>query len=311
MFGDFPKQHPMKPSLLIAGAVALFGTLPLHAQSPYTADSNTLILYHFDEEPGISTVIDNSGHDRNAARGDANSGGATALPGMGYAQSPTSGLSSRTNWTEPNGPTDPASFLYTLGQGDFTIEAWIRLDDLDFTGNRNIMAIQSGTVVQPDLSFSILKNANGVFLALGDVNGPNRAYTSGVNLGLQVDQWYHIAVTGTDNGNGTSTYRFYFNSPGADTDPSPIYTTTNTYMAPGGENTVPRRLEIGNYYGSSGTAFFPGSIDEFRISDVARTTFETLQPIPEPSQVALVLAGGALVAGQMLKKTNKKQLRYQ
>ncbi len=300
----------MKPSLLIAGAVALLGTLPLHAQSPYTTDSNTLILYHFDEDPGISTVIDSSGNERNATRGDANSGGATALPGMGYSQSPTSGLSNRTNWTEPNAPTDPSSFLYTLGQGDFTIEAWIRFDSLDFS-SRYIMVIQSGTVVQPDLSFSVRKNPDTAQfqLALGDVGGPNRVYTTGADFALQVDQWYHVAVTGTDIGDGKSTYRFYFNSPGADINPDPIYTSTNTYMAPSGEDTAPRRLEIGNYYGASGTTFFPGSIDEFRISDVARTTFDTLQPIPEPSHMALVLAGGVLAGGQIWKRTNKKQRR--
>lgn len=300
----------MKPSLLIAGAVALLGTLPSHAQSPYTADSSTLILYHFDEEAGTSVVIDSSGHDRNATRGDASSGGAAALPGMGYAQSPTSGLNKRTNWTESNGPTDPSSFLYTLGQGDFTIEAWIRLDSLDFS-SRYIMTVQSGTVVQPELSFSILKTGGNFYLALGDVSGPNRVYTSGASLNLQVDQWYHVAVTATDIGNGKSTYRFYFNTPGSDINPNPIYTNTNTHMFPSAEDTVPRRLEIGNYYGNNGLTFFPGSIDELRISDIARTTFETLQPIPEPSHAALVLAGGVLVAGQLFKKTNKKQRREQ
>lgn len=261
-------------------------------QTPYVTDANTLFLYHFDETSG-STANDSSGNERHATYGTSVILNQPSLPGLTNAIKTTYTENSpqgRVTWKDIANPNGEDSFLYNLTSGDFTVEAWIRLDETFDPGNRTIIAIQPDGTNTRDFSFGIhrrsLENGGTYHLAVGDTTGPNRAWSIGKPITLELGTWYHVAVTGTKLNDTQWSYKFYYNQAGDSSTPDPLYTNTNTYLAPD-ESTNLRSLGIGSY-GAWGLGYFPGAIDEVRISNIARTQFDTLAVIPEPSSLLLI-----------------------
>lgn len=276
------------------GTVTLAISSIAYAQQPYTTDTNTLFLYHFDETSG-TTAYDSSGNGLDATYGSSMNIGLPSVTGLSNTIKTTNNLNGRTTYLDTTSP-GTNSFLYNLSAGDFTIETWVRLDENFSSGNRFLAAIQPEGVALWDLSFTILASSGNYYLALGDKNGPNRVWTVGKPITLTLGTWYHLAVTGTALTNGTNwSYKFYYTEAGGGTTtPTALYTNINTYLAPRDANSTNNRiLGMGNYYGDNGLAYFPGLIDEVRISDIARTEFMTL--IPEPTTLFLLGTGAALL----------------
>lgn len=278
------------------GALALL-TGSAWAQAPYTTDANTLLLYHFNEGSGATTAVDSSGYSRDATYGSSVTTGLPAQTGMGNAAQTTNSLNNgRITYTDTANPNGKNSFLYSLSSSSFTLEAWVKPNASffsDFTsGNSPIIAIQpDGYSADIDLQFSILASGGNYYFALGDMAGPNRVWTYTAPLNWVADTWYHVAVTGYETVTpGEWNYTFYNNVAGDSTTPSAWGGTVwgNTIMSPVSGTTNMRGVEVGNYYGNGGESYFRGEIDEVRLSNMARTEFQT---IPEPSVVFLLGLG--------------------
>lgn len=261
-------------------------------QTPYVTDANTLFLYHFDETSG-STANDSSGNGRHATYGSNVLTGVSSAAGLGQAIQPAPNSNGRVSWvdTSTSNTEGQDSFLYDLVQEDFTIEAWIRFDSLNFTGNRFIFNIQPSEHFTYDLRLSIIgyDNANyGGALSLGHGGSLNHTFTT-TPYSWEVDTWYHIAVSATNTDGANSVFRFYINEAGDSTTPDPYYTRTISDLFPHTSLTQ-RRIEIGGYYNiaDGSSSYFPGAIDEVRLSNIARTQFDTLAVIPEPSSLLLI-----------------------
>ncbi len=284
---------------LLAGSF-LFPAM-IWAQTPYVTDANTLFLYHLDETSG-TTATDSSGNGRHATYGSAVTINLPSQPGLDTSIKGANNLSGRTTWKDTANPDGQDSFLYHLTEGSFTVEAWVRLDeDFDYETNRMIVVIQPDGQALADFSFSIRRRSSddgGTYhLAVGDKNGPNRAWSFNTPLDWELGEWYHVAVTGTPTGTpGQWNYKFYNNQVGDSVTPTAIHSSNNTMLAPRDTLTQLRTLEIGNYYGGSGLGYLPGQIDEVRISNIARTQFDTLAVIPEPSSLLLWGVGIGCIA---------------
>lgn len=308
---------------LLLGTV--FGLTSLQAQSPYTPNASTLFLYHFDEDAGSTQAADASGANRHATRMSAATAGGGAQTGMGLSHAPATGLNARTYWVDPAAPGTSGSVLHELITGEFTIEMWFRSDAGSLSTTRNLVVIQPATATNPsqtpnpwgaDFSINLVGNSGNPYLTLSDGGQINFFHTNGRQSiqPIVAEQWYHLALTARPISETQTVYTFYLNTPGTDPTPTAFHTMTGrTLMHHAGGSTPPqvpyaglnRRLEIGSNYSNNGLNYFAGQIDELRISNVALTTFDTLQPIPEPSH-AILLMGGAilLMGGSFLRRTS-------
>lgn len=282
--------------ILTAAACLAFGGI--HAQTPYVTDGSTLLLYHFDQNSGSGTAPDSSGNGRNAALG---AGVTSGLPSTGSLDTSVQAGSSRADgiigWTDTANPNGQNSFLYNLTDGPFTVEMWIKWQEPTAETQQLLLFSVSPTdsFLAVDFIFSIYHTADGTDrLAVGNNDGPNRILTDAYEF--TADDWYHLAVTYSPDGVGGADVAFYVNTAGSSTTPAPFYTydgdTVPGKLAPYDGSTAERVAEIGRGNSVYFSAF-PGQIDEFRLSDVARTQFDTLA-VPEPSSVTLML--GSLAA---------------
>jgi len=255
-------------------------TASLPAQTPYAADDDTLFLYHFDEGDNPARVFtDSSGNGRDAIYGSAARAGLESVKGLELSAATAGKLEGRITWKDTSESNGKNSLLYKLPSGEFTIEAWVKPGP-EFENfkseNRHLVVIQADGAPYADFSFSVHAADGKYYLAIGDMGGPNRSWTHTAPLDWKIGEWYHVAVTGEEVADG---FRYsFFSNPAGDTSisPTPIYSTVNTPLEPQNSSADPRSLEIGNYYGNNGESYFPGQIDEVRISNIARTEFETL-----------------------------------
>jgi len=286
-----------KTVALIGVASALAAVSSVYSQIQYTTDANTVALYHLNETSG-STAFDSSGNNWNATIGSTVSKGRPSQPGLYTSMKTAASLSTgRISYLDTSTTNGQQSELYTMASTAFTLEAWIKFDSLEFTSNVMIAAVQPFQNVVYDYRLGVLGSggANPYALTFGTGSTPNMAFPLG-GLSWTVDQWYHVAVTVENTGPGASdtVIKLYRNVAGDSTTPSPIYTTTRGDLVLNTSSTAQRQLEIGNYYGANGAYYFPGSIDEVRVSNIARTEFSTLA-IPETSTTAMLGIGAVLL----------------
>jgi len=227
--------------------------------------------------------VDSSGNHRDAIYGSATQTGQSSLKGLGSSAKTSGKLEGRITWKDDSATDGRNSLLYKLPREEFTIEAWVKPDE-DFkkftSGNRFLVVIQPEGVGFADLSLSVLADAGRYYLALGDGNGPNRVWTHTIPLEWEIGQWYHVAVTAEPVAPKQWNYKFYLGRAGDPAMATAIHSSTNTPLVGRDDLDQPRTLEIGNYYGNNGESFFPGQVDEVRISNTLRTEFETLNTPP-------------------------------
>jgi len=139
----------------------------------------------------------------------------------------------------------PTSTEFGFGTGAFTVECWIRPDDVS-AGDRHIFDTRDSGADA---------NAGRLYIATNQVRfniGGSDVVTSGATT-LSADTWYHIAITRS----GTDLKLFV--------DGSEAGSTTNS-----NDLGSTKRLFIGaNFAGSNP---FSGHIDEFRVSNTGRYT---------------------------------------
>ena len=137
----------------------------------------------------------------------------------------------------------PTSTEFGFGTGAFTVECWIRPDDVS-AGDRHIFDMRDSGADA---------NAGRLYIATNQVRfniGGNDVVTSGATT-LSVDTWYHVAIARS----GTNLKLFV--------DGSEVGSTTNST-----DLGSTKRLFIGANFDAANP--FSGHIDEFRVSNTGR-----------------------------------------
>lgn len=278
------KTAPATCWLVVSIGVACLA-LGVHASAapvPYTPSASTQLLYHLNETSG-TTAADASGHGRDATYGANVILGQPAQPGFGYAISSQTGLAGRTYYTDTGTGVD--SFLYASGAVDFSVDTWVKLDNLDFTSRPVIFSVQPNGSTEVDYNLALLPSTNSFHpraLTFSDNGDANKVFVNG-GLTWDTDTWYHIAVeVHQDTETPENSYiRIYRNAAGdtptvvAERNGADALITSSSLEAD-------RNFEIANQYGNSGKDFFPGEVDEVRFSRI----------VPEPGTVAMTFLLG-------------------
>jgi hypothetical protein len=216
------------------------------AYSTAAAASNTMLLLHFDGANG-STAFTDSGPNAFAftPNGDAQ---------ISTAQSKFGGASGLFDGSGDFLRCDPFSAV-NIGTGDFTIECFI-YKTAGLTTTANIVAFDE---TASSTRWGFYWRGSGSRLAI--FNTPQSAVLVG-NTSLALNTWYHIAFV-RDSGQ----YRIYLNG---------VLDGTATPTA--------RALPSSNLFigqSSSNSEYWPGHIDELRISSAALYT-ENFTPPTAP-----------------------------
>lgn len=294
-------HHPMKRStpyiyhhLCRLGLITMLATAAFQGQAdlvgPYTADANTLFLLHFDEAAG-GTVTANAGskggnfYTCNLSAASATPPVVTTMLGAaGFVSGLTNFNNCLTNPTtgylagydfnnngayqgEGTAPAADALAMTNLnlgngGQTPFTIEALIQPTTL--AANQEIICTDSGAgnrafqfrITSPgNLTFAFITAGGSASVAI-PTTGPD-AFVAG--------SWYHVAVVY----NGTSAQLYWTKLDPANGAAHALGAATVMALgATQGAFTGP--LIIGNENRGAAGEQFQGSIDEVRISSVAR-----------------------------------------
>jgi len=292
-------RKPMKFQLPLATVTLASGLLVpvLHAGvQPYTADANTVYLYHLNEA-ALATSAANAGSsgfnaiafDGNPANNNATTAqpvatnilGATGYTGFGNAANISAidlGLGVDANASGGfqmglNGGASPDAILHSSfagADGSFTMEAMLNIPAI--TGPTREIICTDNSVGTRGFQFRINATGNLEFNFIGTAPA---AYlvpipTTGTH-GFVANQWFHVALS-YDGPTHTTTYYWTRVSSGS--------TTANVIGTPGTVETtdgaVSAPLVIGNEARSAGSGVNSGEgliglMDEVRISKVART----------------------------------------
>ncbi|MBI1368468.1 MAG: hypothetical protein GC162_07415 [Planctomycetes bacterium] len=296
-----------------AGQAAVLG--------PYTADSNTLLLYHFDEVSGGSdpgnpivnfgangtsyNLTNTGGFDgRDNVLGNGGGYGATAFTGFGSAfdvlrsgnNTYHSGVSGSSVGGGLNIGTSFAQSNLQSASGALTYEALIKVSDI--TNEHQILSRDTSSGTRGfvfEIAGGILK-----LVSSGGGSAVNATIpTSGANA-FAADTWFHVAVTytGADGVSG-NTKIYWTKVDNAATQANLIGSGTLNDMANattdlviGSSNRSPYRFEL-------------NAVDEVRVSDVVRTADQFIfGPVVVPSPAALP-GGLALLAFAALKRRRR------
>lgn len=214
--------------------------------TPYYLDNDTKILAHFDGPDLSTSFVDETGKTFTAV-GTAHIDwsqkryGSSAMVGDGAG----------------GGFTTPDHADFNLGSGNFTIEAWFRIDATDAGGSQRLMAGQiNSTSTAASTSFYIERMSTNKMRALFGIGAGNVSVQSLANYtGSTNPGWHHFAVVRS----GTSLMMFIDG------------VLQNTSAMVGTVNNSTNLLAIGRG-GEIATASWKGWIDEFRLSLIARYT---------------------------------------
>ena len=256
-------------SLSILTIAAAVSSIPLYtteaAPTPYTADANTLHLWHFDDaDPGPSTNAVAEGFNLDAAGGAIL--GSAGFPGFGNTGNTSANTGSGFR------SSDPVAVSSVTGvDGAFTFEAMIKTSSIT-SGNQMIVSMEAnGGIVTRPFQFRI----NGVGqLQLNNVasaaSPPPVAIPTTGDDAFVADEWFHVAVTYTGAEGEADNFKFYWTKVDATRTAANEIVSLQMTADLTGNNAV---FGVGNDYrtvGTGNTNNIKGSIDEVRISNIAR-----------------------------------------
>ena len=288
-------------ALLLAGGTCQAAT----GFAPYEVDAATLHLWHLDE---AGPPFADAGLHPTAMRGLLN-GAKPGQPGLAdfgssvsFALSPTGEAPSN----RPYGPILLAQPALDIGlldnvdpefpvmgeNGAFTMEAVVKLDLLPAASPgfaADIVSMDDDVAENRVFLFRIEKPGFLSFVPIsGDaVRGGGLATipTSGPHA-INTSEWFHVAVTYDGNENVPNNLKLYWTRIGSG--------ASGANQIGSGTLTADLRRELGDFaIGNSGKInnlgpfeFFPGCIDEVRISNLARAPHDFFFVSPEAKQAA-------------------------
>lgn len=285
------------PGLLLASA-GLSVAAPV--ATPYAADATTLHLWHFNEP---TPPFRDSGTSPTSLLGLLNGAqaGAPALAQFGSSVRFVYDPANESGRERPYGPILLAKPLLDIGDADnvdapfpvtgddgaFTMEALVKLDALPSASPgyaADIITMDDDIAAHRVFLFRIEKPGFLSFVPLfGDaVRGGGLATipTSGAHA-INTHDWFHVAVTYDGNENVSNNLRLFWTRLGSGAE--------SANQIGSGTLSADLRLELGDFaIGNSGKfnnlgpfEFFPGYIDEVRISGIARRAHDFCFVSPE------------------------------
>jgi hypothetical protein len=212
-------------------------------------DSNTVALWHFDNNLNDSSQRGHNG--TFAGAGGSLSNVQSKFGGYSYLQTAYTGAINV-----------PASPDWNMGFSDWTLETWGYINQASFPSYSGIWGIPSNWATEIVWGGSHYLLYNGTNVNTPVTNPP-------------VQQWFHYAWvrSGAPDSSHGGVFRVFVNGvqQGANLAGTPTYTTGDSTTAP----------QIGNYGANNGSYLWPGYLDEYRISKVARYTSNfTPQTVP-------------------------------
>ncbi|MCG3178956.1 MAG: hypothetical protein BIFFINMI_01286 [Phycisphaerae bacterium] len=266
------------------------------------SEPETVALYNFNEFSGNDVVI-SAGALQDASANNLDGTHATTRV---YTNS-LSGFGEEMRISTSDIRLPGGSLTSSFFQGDFTIEAWIKVDGLTkTTGN-------VGQVITTTQRFFNSRSSSiGWIFQLATDGTANKlqvhngsAFSDAITgFTLPTSGWTHWAMvfTNTNPGSTDSAYsvQFYVTDPSVDTEPNLIGTFN---LNPTASTTSLAAIALA-FTGDATFSFAPNidsvRIDDVRVSNVALTTFAALgqtTSIPEPATLGLLALGGLGLAG--------------
>jgi signal transduction histidine kinase len=284
-----PPRHPVLTIVFaaLAGAIDLMATPEVPA--PYVPDAHTLHLWHLDE-PG--PPFKDSAQDPTPLLGLLNGARADqpAMPGFGRSVSfhhhaggtpGTPDLKGAILLAAPKldqGPADnvPDSFKVAGPDGAFTIEALVKLDIMPSEAKMIALGIVSmeGDGADRVFNFRIEKEGFLSFIPLSHLGVVGGALATIPITGpdaINTKDWFHVAATYDGREGASNNLKLYWTRlrPGL-----PAANRIGHGSLVGDLKAIGGDFAIGNeargFPGNHEAEPFPGSIDEVRISDLAR-----------------------------------------
>jgi hypothetical protein len=311
--------------IMAAGSMALLAGPAMAGAGiitgPYTADSNTLHLYHFDETSGDYNDTGNGTElDLTVVGGTQ---GETGYSGFGNAYD--LGTTSSTNRAQYGGGTgadvNVDDDFQSTTTNQFTMEALIRPSSLPTSSDNTHQIITLDDKDKPSdddrrAAQFRLRHRDGTvrlsFIALElDRSNPYIEApipTSGTH-GFVADAWYHVAVTYDADGDETDTgyAKLYWTKLAALPNEANELTNTIVYNGYGTDqkqltdmDASATQFYVGNRESSSTN--LRGRVDEVRVSDTVRGPDEFIFAVPEPATLALLALGGLAFGGSAVRK---------
>ena len=298
---------------LLLPALSLLA-VPVHAAvlGPYTADGNTIALFHFNEAAGTSdpgNPIGNYGSG-GATLNLTNTGGPDGRSnsnGGGYGGASISGFGTSFNvLASGDGTYHSGGSGSTTGGGAMTSSQAILQSSLQgANGAMTLEAIVNFSSFTSGQEYTILSHdglgtgtTNRGFIFRIDTSGNLSLYTGAASVAVALpssganafstNAWFHLAVSYNGAEGVANNVAFYWTA--IDAGGTQANLIGNATIAADLDGNSSNALGIGTTTRSEFRFEMPGRIDEVRISDIARGPGDFLF-VPEPS-VAVLGCGG-------------------
>lgn len=284
--------------LLPCAVVLSSATAHAAITGPYTADGDTLHLWHLDEaDPGPAvpaagvTGSFNLTPDAGKSPGSPATLGNTSFAGFGTSADTSAGQGSGMKGSS----ISPGAL--TGANGAFTFEAIINIPSINTLQMIIGMDSNASNSLRP-FQFRIDNGQLRFINIAGSTIGQHLGVipTTGEDA-FVANEWFHVAVTYDGNENTSDNIKFYWTRmDDSRTEANLVASDSDMVEDLSGNSAI---FGAGNDYrtsGSGNTNNLEGRIDEVRISSIARSSDDFLFAVPEPSSLALIGIGGLLVA---------------
>jgi len=296
--------HALTPTEV--GTVHSSGVLALENQrsqispfvtGPYSADANTLHLFHLDATSGNYVDSGNAPLKHQTIIGTTR--GTFAPSGFGNSFTVTSSDLGNNSLTKGvTTANNDSQSDYQGADGAFTYEALINVSTIqNVAGEQQMIITRESDGATSARSFQFRLNAGDLhFTGVSGEGGVAAAIPTTGDHAFVPNDWFHVAVTYNGNPGDAQNLKLYWTGLGSSaTEANLIGSGQIASDIAGTDGGI---FAIGVMRRSGYRAPLLGSIDEVRISDIARAPDGFLFAIPEPSALTLAVLGGLALLGR-------------
>lgn len=245
-------------SLLLAGGVLQADTIG----GPYVSDANTIGLYHLDEGSGAAVADASAGNLDGALYGLGNTWTSSGKYGGGLQIGGEVGKAGGFSVVLPATST-----------ANFSLEAWVNPTAVESV----TQYVFGGTGPGNNMYCRVQTDGKIAFGLYDATAGAWREVTSAAGV-VTNGAWTHIAITSEDSKAWFQNMSLYVNN---------VKVAAQEHYFASWTSATITELKIGRCPWYDTNEYFNGTIDEVRLSDVARTDFT----VPEPSTMLMTTLG--------------------